>query len=357
MINFTVGPVQMDDEIRQMGAEQVPYFRTPEFSETMRDSERIVKELAGAGENSRAVFLTGSGTAAMEAAVMHVFSGEDKVLVVNGGSFGRRFVELCEIHQVPFTEISVPFGKDITEEMLRPYENQGYTGFLINVHETSTGVHYNMELVSEFCKKNHLFLVADSISSFLADPFSMEELGVQVMIAGSQKALACPPGVSILVLSKEAVKRIESHPSKCMYLDLKSALKNGERGQTPFTPAVGILLQIHARLKKLEENGGAETEIRKIGAIAKDFREKIKDLPLRIVSESLSNAVTPLEPLNGQAYSVFMTLKDEYGIWVCPNGGELQNKVFRVGHLGHLTAEDNSRLAEALKDLVKRGLL
>ena len=141
------------------------------------------------------------------------------------------------------------------------------------------------------------------------------------------------------------------------YLNLKSALKNGERGQTPFTPAVGTLRQINARLKEIEAAGGVESETKKIAELAQDFRDKIKGLPLEIVSESMSNAVTPLHPLNVSAYDVFTILKDEYGIWICPNGGEMKETIFRVGHIGALTKEDNSTLVNALKDLQKRGLL
>ena len=142
-----------------------------------------------------------------------------------------------------------------------------------------------------------------------------------------------------------------------MYLNLKSALKNGERGQTPFTPAVGTLRQINARLKEIEAAGGVERETKKIAELAQDFRDKIKGLPLEIVSESMSNAVTPLHPLNVSAYSIFMTLKDDYGIWVCPNGGELKDFIFRVGHIGALTKEDNTVLVNAFRDMRLRGLL
>ena len=357
MLNFTVGPVMSDEEVRKIGGEQVPYFRTPEFSAVMLENEKLMKKFAKAGENARVVFITGSGTASMEAAVMNVFDETDKVLVVNGGSFGHRFVELCQIHDVPYEEITLETGKALTKERLDAYDGKGFTGFLVNVHETSTGVHYDINMISEFCKKNGIFLVVDAISSFLADEFDMAELGVQVMITGSQKALACPPGVSVVVLSGEAVQRVESRNVKCMYLNLKSALKNGERGQTPFTPAVGTLRQINARLKEIEAAGGVESETQKIAALAQDFREKIKDLPFEIVSDSMSNAVTPLHPLNVSAYQVFTTLKDEYGIWVCPNGGELADKIFRVGHIGALTKEDNTTLVNALRDMQKRGLV
>ena len=94
MLNFTVGPVMSDDVVRAIGAEQVPYFRTPEFSAVMLENEKLMKKFAKAGDDARVVFITGSGTAAMEATVMNVFDKTDKVLVVNGGSFGQRFVEL-----------------------------------------------------------------------------------------------------------------------------------------------------------------------------------------------------------------------------------------------------------------------
>ena len=357
MLNFTVGPVQSNEQVRSIGKEQVPYFRTSEFSEIMLENEQMMLKFSKAPKGARAVFLTGSGTASMEAAVMGVLSKEDKALVINGGSFGHRFVELLELHEVPYSQIQLDTGRALTEEMLRGYDGQGYTAFLVNVHETSTGVLYDIDMISRFCKKNNLFLMVDAISSFLADDFNMSELGVDVMITGSQKALACPPGVSILVLSENAVQRIENNKPKSMYLDLKSALKNMERGQTPFTPAVSILLQINARLKEIDANGGIEAETARIADLAEYFRKQIKELPFEIVSESMSNAVTPLHPLTASAYDIFVTLKNEYGIWVCPNGGEQKDTIFRVGHIGDLDKNDYDRLLDALKDMQRRKLI
>lgn len=357
MLNFTVGPVMSSDAVRAIGAEQVPYFRTKEFSDVMFENEKMMLKFARAGEGSRAIFLTGSGTAAMEASVMNCLNKKDKVLVVNGGSFGHRFVQLLELHDVPYTEISLEHGKALKKEMLDQYDGKGYTAFVVNLHETSTGVHYDIDMISDFCKKNGIFLLVDSISSFLADEFDMEKLGVDVMLTGSQKALACPPGVSIIVLSPKAIARIENNDPKCMYFDLKDALKNGERGQTPFTPAVGTLRQINTRLKEIDTEGGVIEENRKIAELAADFRKKIKGLPLEIVSESMSNAVTPLHPTTAKAYDIFLILKDEYGIWVCPNGGDMRDTIFRVGHIGALTKEDNTTLVNAFKDLQRRKII
>ena len=354
MLNFTVGPVQSDDAIREMGAEQVPYFRTPEFSATMLENERLMLKFAKAPKGARAVFITGSGTASMEASIMNVLTPNDKAIVVNGGSFGQRFVELLTVHRIPFTEIKLRHGQALTKEMLAPYENGGYTAFVVQGHETSTGVKYDLNMVGGFCKRNNLLFLVDAISLFLADDFDMETLGADVMITGSQKALACPPGVSIIVLSPKALDRVNANDPKCMYFDLKSALINGERGQTPFTPAVGVLRQINVRLKEIDKNGGAEAEIARTRALAEYFRNGIKDLPFEIVSESMSNAVTPLHPTTASAYDIFTVLKDEYGIWVCPNGGDMKETVFRVGHIGALKKGDYDVLIAAFKDLQKR---
>lgn len=357
MINFTVGPVQSSVAVRAIGAEQVPYFRTSEFSDIMFENEKLIKKFAKASDDSKVVFLTSSGSGAMETAIMNSLTPKDKALVVNGGSFGHRFVELLELHHIPYTEIKLEHGKALRSEHLVPYEGQGYTAFLINKHETSTGVHYNMNLVSEFCKRNKSFLIVDCISSFLADPFDMKKIGADIMITGSQKALACPPGISIMVLSQKALNRVKETKCVCQYFDLQIALKNMERGQTPWTPAVGIIRQINARLKEIDANGGVEGEIERIGGLATYFRKNIQNLPFEIVSESLSNAVTPLHPTTASAYDIFLKLKDEYGIWVCPNGGDMKDSIFRVGHIGNLTKCDYDILVSAFEDLMAKKII
>lgn len=357
MLNFSVGPVMSSESVCAIGAEQVPYFRTAEFSAVMKENEQLVCRFAKAGSGARAVFLTGSGTASMEAAVINAFSASDHVLVVNGGSFGQRFADICAVHEIPCTQIVLTAGKPLTEKDLAAHDGKGYTGFLVNLHETSTGVKYDLDLISAFCRRNGLFLIVDAISSFLADPIDMQGAGIDMLLAGSQKALACPPGISLIVFSARGVERTNASHARSFYFNLKDALLNGERGQTPFTPAVGILLQIHERLKQIEAAGGVENEILRTASLAQDFRSRIAHLPLAFFSESPSNACTALHPLNASANEIFLTLKDEYGIWVCPNGGAMKDTVFRVGHLGALTPADNAALVQALDDLHRRGLL
>jgi len=204
-----------------------------------------------------------------------------------------------------------------------------------------------------------LFLIVDCISTFLTDPFDMAKLEADIMITGSQKALACPPGIAVMCLSPRALKRVEQNQCLCQYLDLKLALSNMDRGQTPWTPAVGVLLQINARLREIDANGGVEGEIARTAALANYFRTRLKELnlPFEIVSESLSNAVTPLHPTTASAYDIFLKIKDEYGIWICPNGGEMKDTIFRVGHIGYLHQADYDQLLDTFVDLQKKRFI
>ncbi len=355
-LNFTVGPVQSFDSTLEIASHQIPYFRTDSFSEVMKDNERIMKKLYGLPEGSRVVFLTGSGTSGMEAAVMNSLTSKDNVLVVNGGSFGARFVELCNVHRIPNTPIELESGRTLKYDDIKKYDNSGkYTAFLVNLHETSTGVLYDIDMISDFCKRNGLLLIVDAVSAFLADEFNAEKSGIDVVITGSQKALALAPGMSIIGMSPKALKRVESNEIESFYFDLKKYLKDGERGQTPFTPAVSVLLALNDRLHNIE-NSGIEAERSRIHNLAVDFRNKIKGLPVKLFAETPSNAVTALY-VSGDvtAEDIFTELKDKYDIFVCPNGGEMKKTVFRVGHIGNLTPEDNSILVDAMKKVFERG--
>ena len=145
-------------------------------------------------------------------------------------------------------------------------------------------------------------------------------------------------------------------------MDLKNKLRLGVCiSSSVYTNLKYNKAHIHSifdkRLKEIDRNGGADAEVNKVAAQARDFREKIKDLPFELVSESPANGVTSVHPTTADAYEIFLKLKDEYGIWICPNGGEMKNTIFRVGHIGALSHDDNTTLVNAFKDLQKRGVL
>lgn len=357
MLNFTVGPVMSSQEVLEVASHSSPYFRTPEFSEMMLQNEKLMLGFLNAPRDSRCVFLTTSGTGAMESCVMNILNDQDKVIVINGGSFGQRFAELCRLHEYEITEVKCEFGYQIKKERLEELAGKGYTALLINMNETSSGVLYDIPMVSSFCKKNDILLIIDAISAFITDEIDMKKFGVSAVITGSQKALACQPGVAAIVLAPDALNRVEKNIEKCMYLSLKEALKNMERGQTPFTPAVTTLLQINKRLMSIEMSGGIETERNRIAELANYFRNRIDDYPFKLIVGEKSNAVTALFPTTCGAKEIVRLLKEEYGIWVCPNGGDMSDQVFRVGHIGCVTTDDYDTLFSAFADMRKRGII
>jgi len=350
---FTVGPVEMYPQTLRVGGEQVPYFRTKEFSALALDSERILLSLADALPESRALLFTASGTGAMEASVINLLAPGEKALIIVGGSFGERFCQICDDAEIPYDAVRLEPGNALDLSLLASYNLKEYKALLVNANETSSGVLYDIPGLGQICRDNGLYFVVDAISAFLCDPLSMRSMGIDILITSSQKALALAPGLSVITLSPRAVERIESANVRSHYFGLKKYVVDGVRGQAPFTPAVGIILQLHERLCGLEKLG-VEHCIQHSAALAAHFRQSIQGLPYRQFPQSPSNALTALSPLNGvSAYSVFETLRSDYGLVVTPNGGSLKDLVFRVGHMGTLDFSDLDNLARALKRIAQ----
>lgn len=356
---FTVGPVEMFDEVKAVrgNGESVPYFRTQEFSEMMLDTDRLLRKFAKTGESSRTIYLTASGTAAMEAAVLNCFTREDRLLVIDGGTFGHRFAEICEIHEIPHDVISLEFGEVLAQKHFDAAADQPYTALLVNVDETSTGQLYDMDLISRFCREKGMYLIVDAISSFLCDPFDMDAHGVDVMIASSQKGPCVSPGMAMVLLSGRILEeRVRTSGFRSLYFDFKPYLENFKRGQTPFTPAVGVCVELHAALSMIERIG-LEAHLSQIADVAKDFRHRLRELPVRVPDYPLSNAITPVMFQEPIAYRVFEFLKDRCGIYVNPTGGALHDTTFRVAHIGQTTEADNCMLVARMKEAINAIML
>jgi aspartate aminotransferase-like enzyme len=350
-ILFTVGPVEMYPDSLAAGALQLPYFRTPEFSEILTACERDMLVLTDAPQGSRALFLTCSGTGAMEAAIINTLNERDRAMFVRGGSFGERFGLICDDVGVPADALDIIPGKALRPGQPSPSELAGYSALLVNAHETSTGVLYDLaDLGSTAASAGTLFIV-DAISAFLCDPISMSEHGIDVLITTSQKALSLAPGLSIVVLGPRALERAARIKPKSHYFSFGPYLQDGLRGQTPFTPAVGTLLQLRARLDAIMKSGAA-SHVAATASRAGYFRAAIRGLPFSQFAERPSNALTALAPTNGiSAYTVYERLKSDYGVVVTPNGGALRDRVFRVGHMGNLCGADFDRLVKSMKEI------
>ena len=240
---FTPGPVTMSARTLAIGASQLPYNRTEQFSQITFE---IIKDLKYIfGTQGDMVIFAASGTGAMEAVFFNFLDQSDKVLIVNGGTFGQRWVDLCIQHEIPYEQISLEPGQPISLENLEHrISSQEYSTLLINAHETSTGMIYDTKAIGKLTQKYGIFFVVDAISTICADDFMMDKWHVDVSLLSSQKALALPPGLSFLALNKKAKLRLENKICQSYYFDIKEFLANQSRGQMPFTPVIGHYLSL-----------------------------------------------------------------------------------------------------------------
>ena len=344
---FTPGPVKMFPEILEIGGKQTPYFRNQAFSEVVLRSEELLLEFLNAPKDSRVVFLTASGTAGMEASVMNLLNGDDNALVVTGGGFGERFADLCESYNITHDTLNPNMGnlKDIDSLV----DGSKYNAFVVNAHETSVGLLYDLDAIGRFAKKHNLFNIVDAISMFITDEIDMQKHNIDAVIVSSQKGLALPPGLTMIALSPKAIEKLNDVNSH--YFNFKNYLKDGERGQTPYTPAVTIILQLLARLEQIQKEGGLESSIKKAKELADFFRKRVSRLPLEFYTSYMPNAMTALMPTDGKsARDIVEDFENKHKTIICPNGGLLSKKLFRVSHMGNLTIEDTERLIEVFEN-------
>jgi aspartate aminotransferase-like enzyme len=287
----------------------------------------------------------------MEAAALNFLTSADNVIVVNGGTFGQRWCDLCSIHAIPYHEIKLEAGEDLNLNQLgKICSREKYTAFLINAHETSTGQLYDVQAIGRIVRDFGLLYIVDAISTICADPFQMDDWDVDVAILSSQKAIALPPGLSFVAMGPKALTRLQDNTAKTLYLNLPDYLANQQRGQLPYTPAIGLLLQLHQRLLDIQQRTLPEI-VATHAQRAADFREAIIDLPFSALPSRQSNAMTALVCEGMDAVTVVHCLQSHHAIEVAPSGGALKHKLIRISHMGAQNSSDSDSIIAALTNV------
>lgn len=336
-----VFPGNMEEEILQIGAQQIPYMRTAAFSAWVKESEQWLLQLMKC-ERGRVLFYTASGTGAMDAVVANYVTQKKKALILAGGSFGYRWESLCQYYACPHALFEVSFAKDADYECLEQTVREEQPDVLLcQHHETSTGQLFDLEKISAICRKYGVSLVVDVISSFLADPLDMDKLGIDMCITSSQKGLNIPSGLSFIVLSAKVQKERFAH--KGYYFDFAENLKNLERGQTPYSPATTLFMQLHARLRAVGAKG-ADLIIEQVRGKALYFRQLCEQNGWQVPAETPSNAITGFfVHRNGDILFTELLKKQ---IYIMPGGTP---NYFRVSHMGVQSYADLDELAACIK--------
>ena len=346
---FTPGPVPIEPHILAIGGSQPPYNRTPEFSALTHE---ILAGLQSIFQTTGPVaLLTASGTAAMEAAALNLLTPADHALIINGGTWGQRWCDICNVHSVSYDELTLQPGQDIDTAQLRERLSLSrYTALLVNAHETSTGQLYDIQSIGKIAREHGVLFIVDGISTICADPFAMDDWNVDAAILSSQKALALPPGLSFVAMNPQTARRLANAKPKSFYLDLHTCLENQKRGQLPFTPAIGLMLQLHQRLADIQQETLPEL-VKRHRLRAEHFRAAIKGLEFDVLPSRSSNAMTALSCGKMDASEVTKCLRTQYRIVVAPSGGELRSKLIRIAHMGAQKPTDVEILIAALTEI------
>ena len=353
MKHFIVGPVEMYPSTKRTGEKGYTYFRTEKYGNMVKECLDKVADMMDA-KNATTIYLAASGSGAMDAVVDNCMGENDKALVINGGSFGHRFCELLEWYKIPYDSIDLEWNEVIKAEDLVPYENKRYTALFVNLDETSSGKLYDIELISNFCKRNNLYLIVDAISTFLADDYDMDKYGIDVTIISSQKGLCLSPGMSIVSFSQRMVDKINALPKpNSYYFDFKLYFKEIERGQTPFTTTVTIMYELKDMLELIEKAGGKDEWIKGVQKKANYFRNKATALGFKIPEYPKSYTLTPVYFDDIKASELIKELREKYELFVNPCGGALTDKLIRVAHIGNTTIEDIDFLLEKMSEITK----
>jgi len=351
---LTPGPTPIPDEVRSAMADATVHHRTPQFSKIFTEVREGLKILFGTV--SDVLVLAASGTGAMEAAVTNLFSPGDKVLVINGGKFGERWLRICQSFGLQVVEIKVAWGKAVKIETIEEnlHDHPDIQGVLIQASETSTTALHPIRDIAKITRTGPLLLV-DGVTAVGVLPVAMDEWGIDVLVTGSQKALMVPPGLGFISLSDRAWARTEKAKLPRFYFDLALERKSQAKGTTAFTPAISLILGLRAALKKILEEGPDRVYARH-ERLARATRAAATALGLGLLApENPSPAVTGIfVPENMDADQLLDYLRDRMGIIFAEGQDQLRGKIIRIAHVGYMGAFDVIVAVSALEMGLKR---
>jgi aspartate aminotransferase-like enzyme len=336
------GPTPIPPEVSAAGALPIIHHRTPEFGEVFT---RV-------NENLKRIFLTqndiftyaASGTGAFEGAIQNLFSPGDRVLVVNNGNFGGRWVKMSRAFGLEVTELEYDWGTKANNEEVAGSiaSDPEIKAAMCVLSETSTGTVNDIEGFARATE--NVLTIVDAVSGLGACPLRTDEWGVDVVVAGSQKALMAPPGLGFVSVSERAMRMHEESRMPRYYFDWTAAKRAYAKDppQTPWTPAVSVIIQLDIALRQILDEG-LENVFERHVLLGRAARAGIKGIGLRLFGpdEDLNSAVTAAyvpEGIDGK--QLVRMMFREHGIQVAGGQGPMEGKIFRIGHCGYFDSYD-----------------
>lgn len=351
------GPTQVPPEVLLAMARPIIHHRAPEFDELFGQVREDLKWLFQTQND--VLMLASSGTGAMEGAVANFLSPGDKALVVNGGKFGERWGKLGKTFGAQVQELKVEWGHAVDPQQIADAlkKDPSIKAVYIQASETSTGVAHDTKAIADIVRPyDETILVVDAITALGVFDVKTDAWGLDVVVAGSQKAFMLPPGLAFVSVSEKAWRMADKAKNSVFYFNFKKERDSQIKNQTAFTPAVSMILGLQEVFRMLKAEGLEEVFARQ-ARLAHAMREGVKAAGLSLFAkQSPSDALTAItapEGIDGQA--VYRNLRTQYGITAAGGQDHLKGKVFRISHMGYVDRFDIIVALSAV-EMVLKGL-
>jgi serine---pyruvate transaminase len=341
---MTAGPTPVPPAVSQVMAEPMLYHRAPAFIEVYA---RVLDRLKQVFQTSNEVQLfASSGSGAMESAVANLVRPGEPALVASCGRFGDRWAELCDAYGAQTIHWEIEWGRKVDPVELdrRLGEHEGVEVVFTTLSETSTGVVNDLRELTEVAHRHGALIAVDAVSAMGAVPLPQDEWGVDVVAAGSQKALMSPPGLAFVSANEAALARAAKAPGRRFYFDWERTV-GGQRKDppdSPFTPAVGLICALDVALGLIEAEG-LEAVYERHRLLGRATREAVRALELDTLGEADENAnvVTAVVlPDTIDGAKVPKLMRDRFGITIAGGQARLKGKIARIAHCGYFGAFD-----------------
>ncbi len=345
------GPTPCPEDVLLAGAQQMIDHRGPEFAEIIARVHTGLQTIFST-KNDIAI-LTASGTGAMEGAIVNTLSPGDRVLSISIGVFGDRFGQIAEAYGAEVVKPAIEYGTAADPDMIDAAlaDDPAIKAVLVTHNETSTGVTNDIASISKAVRAHDRLLLVDAISSVGCIPVQTDAWDLDVVVTGSQKGFMVPPGLAFAAVGPRAREAAKTATMPRFYFDFEKAFSYFQQGQTPWTPAVSVLFSLDLAIQKLLDDG-MEAVYTKHAKIASDVRAGVKDLGLELFPRdeaTASNTVTAVKVPEGVELAKLRgLLRTDRNVVVAGGQGSLSGKIFRVGHMGHITEDDVADVMESL---------
>jgi len=352
---LTPGPTPVPTEALLSMARPIIHHRTPQFKEILIEAVDGLKYIYQT-KNDLFIF-SSSGTGAMESSVSNILSPKDKAIVIRGGKFGERFTEICQAYGVETIDIDVEWGKAINPELIQKVldENKDAKAVYATLNETSTGVINDIKSIGKIVSKTDAVLVVDVISGLGSVELKTDEWNVDVAVGGSQKGLMIPPGLAFVTVSKKAWKLVETSTLPKFYFCYKAAKKAADKDDTPWTPAVSLIIALVEAIKIIKEDT-LEGVLARQKKMADATRAAASALGLDLLApDAASDAVTSIKlPDNIDGAKLVKTMRDVYGVGIAGGQAQLKGKIIRIASMGFMTQWDTIVAISCLEIVLKQ---